>query len=120
MIKTPGFARVKKPSNSHVPKQGTQTENIKNFLERNQASSDDNLLLRQEGENPPGICDSRSRKLLQAATVPGDSISTCINIKPLKMSSYLVLNDPKCNSDIHCTVPLDKELLFETCSVGKT
>ena len=72
--------------------------------------------MRQEGENPPGICDTRSRKLLQAATVPGDSISN--NIKPLEMSPYLVLNDPKCNSDIHCTVPLDKELLFETCSVG--
>ena len=36
--KNPGLSRVKKPSTFPVPKQGTQTENIKNFLERNQAS----------------------------------------------------------------------------------
>ena len=45
-------------------------------------------------------------------------VRRCERVKPLQMSSSLVLNDPKCNSDIHCTVPLDKELLFETCSVG--
>ena len=67
-----------------------------------------------KGETPSGTSDTENRQL----SLPDDSISTSINIKPLKMSSYLVLNDPKCNSDIHCTVPLDKELLFETCSVG--
>ena len=105
-----------KPSVSPVLKQGTQTENIVKFLERSQNGTNlgEKSLLRPKGETPSGTSDTDSRKL----PLPDDIIGSNINSKPLTTSPSLVLKDPKCDYVMHCTIPLDKELLFETCSVG--